>query len=349
MSKTTTERRQRKSDNVIEMRETTVFFEMERGRSKVVNSVDADIERGQIFGVVGESGSGKSMFAASLMDAVVEPGITTGEITYYPKDGPAVDVLNLEKDDLKRLRWEEISMVFQGAQSSFNPTLSIRGHFEETLNAHNYPFESGMTHARELLSNLYMDPERVLDSYPHELSGGMKQRSLIALSLVLRPEVLVLDEPTASLDLLMQQSILSLLEELKDEYDLTMIFITHDIPLVTELADEIGIMYAFEFVEFGPTSDILSDPAHPYTRLLLKSTPNVSVPIDDMRPIEGNSPDPVNIPSGCTFHPRCPLADNKCRMDDPLLLDAGPDHRAACFYWDESSDAIPTTWMEGDR
>ena len=160
----------------------------------------------------------------------------------------------------------------------------------------------------ELLSDLYLDPERVLDSYPHELSGGMKQRALIALSLVLEPKVLVMDEPTAALDLLMQRSIISLLSDLQEKYELTMVFITHDLPLVAEFADRLAVMYAFEFAEFGPTEEILEDAAHPYTRLLLKSTPNLERPSRDATH-RGSAPDPVERPAGCSYHPRCPLAD----------------------------------------
>jgi oligopeptide/dipeptide ABC transporter ATP-binding protein len=175
----------------------------------------------------------------------------------------------------------------------------------------------------------------------------MKQRALIALSLVLEPGVLVLDEPTASLDLLMQRSILTLLNDLKERYDLTLVFITHDLPLLTKIADRLAIMYAFEFVEFGTTSDVLEGSAHPYTRMLLKSTPNVTAPIEEMQAIEGQSPDPVDTPEGCSYHPRCPLADGQCRAEAPKLFEISETHESACYYWDEADSVIPTTWMEG--
>jgi peptide/nickel transport system ATP-binding protein len=326
---------------IMEVRDLSVRFEMERGESRVLNDVSLDITDQEILGIVGESGSGKSMFASALLDAVVEPGVTDGEITYYPDNGDPVDVLDLNKEELRRLRWEEISMVFQGALSSFNPVKTIRFHFHETIDAHDVNREEGMEHARELLSNLYLDPDRVLDSYPHELSGGMKQRALIALSLVLRPNVLVMDEPTAALDLLMQRSILSLLKNLKEEYDLTVLFITHDLPLVAGLADRLGVLYAFEFVEVGPADDIIRSPTHPYTRELLNAVPNLQTPLSEMESIEGSSPDPVNVPSGCSYHPRCELADEHCVEVDPELMDVGPDHTAACHYWERSLEEIP--------
>ena len=328
-------------DPILEVRNASVSFDMERGESRVLDDVSLDIQREEILGIVGESGSGKSMFASALLDAVVNPGVLTGSITYRPRDREPIDVLELGKQELKELRWEEISMVFQGAQSSFNPTITIGKHFQETIKAHGYDMETTLEHARELIADLYMQPERVLNSYPHELSGGMKQRALIALSLVLEPEVLVMDEPTAALDLLMQRSILNLLQNLQEKYDLTVIFITHDLPLVAGLADRLAVLYAFRFVEIGPSNDIIRRPVHPYTRSLLKAVPNLDLPLSEMRPIEGSSPDPVNVPTGCSYHPRCPIARDDCELEEPDLLDTGDETMAACFYWEESEEAIP--------
>lgn len=332
----------RKAEPILQIRDLSVRFEMDRGTSQVVDNVDLDIHRGEIIGIVGESGSGKSMLASSLLDAVVEPGITTGEVTYQPPDGEPVDVLDLSEDALREFRWEEISMVFQGALSSFNPTMEIREHFEETLEAHGYAVGPGMERAADLLNDLYLDPDRVLDSYPHELSGGMKQRTLIALALVLEPEVLVMDEPTAALDLLMQRSIVSLLSDIRDKYELTMVFITHDLPLVTKLADRIGVLYAFEFVELAETEAILRDPVHPYTRALLNATPNLDAPLEEMRPIEGSAPDPVNDPQGCSYYERCPLATSECEGDQPELEQIRGTHEVACYHW-RDVDEIPLT------
>ena len=330
-------------DPVLEIRNATVRFEMDRGESRVLDNVSFDIDRHEILGIVGESGSGKSMFASALLDAVVAPGILSGEITYYPEPDEPVDLLNLSERELRRIRWEEISMVFQGAMSSFNPTMKIEGHFVETLEAHNYNVREGMEHARELLSDLYLDPERVLDSYPHELSGGMQQRALIALSMVLEPKVLVMDEPTAALDLLMQRSILGLLENIQQKYDIAMVFITHDLPLVAELADRLAVMYAFEFIEFGPTESILRNAVHPYTRSLLNATPNLATDLEQMKPIAGSAPDPVNTPKGCSYHPRCPLATDECIEADPMFEGVDDDQFAKCFHWQQSEDEIPFT------
>lgn len=335
-------------DTILEVRDARVTFEMDRGQSRVLNDVNIDIQHGEILGVVGESGSGKSMFASALLDAVVDPGILTGKITYHTNDDRSVNLLDLTEGELRKLRWEEISMVFQGAQSSFDPTMTIRDHFEETLRAHGYEVTAGMAHAHELLSDLYLDPDRVLDSYPHELSGGMSQRALIALSLVLEPNVLVMDEPTAALDLLMQRSILRLLENLKSKYELTIIFITHDLPLVSDIADRVAVMYAFEMIEVGSAQKMLDNPTHPYTRALLRAVPNLDTPLSQIDSIEGSSPDPVEIPSGCSYHPRCPLADETCRTERPSFHDVSGDQVVTCFNWEESADEISLSTEDSD-
>lgn len=335
-------------ETIFRMDNVSVSFDMDRGTSKVLDDVSIDIVREEILGVVGESGSGKSMFASSLLDAVVDPGKTTGEITYYPEDGDPIDLLDLSDEELRQLRWEEISMVFQGAMSSFNPTIDVRTHFEETISAHGVEKEQGMSNAEELLSDLHLDPKRVLDSYPHELSGGMKQRALLALSLVLEPNVLVMDEPTAALDLLMQRSILGLLQSLKEKYNLTIVFITHDLPLVAGLCDRLAVLYAFDIIEVGPTDKMLKNPTHPYTRDLLRAVPNLNASLSEMRPIDGSSPDPVNVPTGCSYHPRCPLADEQCRNEDPPYFDVEANHQTACFHWTDSEDEIPLETGKSD-
>jgi oligopeptide/dipeptide ABC transporter ATP-binding protein len=333
-------------DPILEIRDASVRFEMSRGTSTVLDEVSIDIGRNEIVGVVGESGSGKSMFASALLDAVDDPGRLSGEIIYHPEDGRPVDILDIPSDELNRIRWEEIAFMVQGSQSGFNPTMTIEDHFIETIRGHDTDLGEGMDRTYELLENLYLEPDQVLDSYPHQLSGGMKQRTLIALALVLEPDVLVMDEPTSALDLLMQRSIIGLLQDLHEMYSLTLVFITHDLPLVTDLADRLAVMYSFQFVETGPTDDILDNAAHPYTRALLNAVPNLSAPTEGMKPIEGSSPDPVNVPSGCSYHPRCPLADEMCRQNEPVLENVGSNHDAACFYADETRESIPLSHKE---
>ncbi|SIR74699.1 peptide/nickel transport system ATP-binding protein [Haladaptatus litoreus] len=337
------------NDVVFDLRNVKVSFDMDRGTSQVLNGVSMEIYRDETLGVIGESGSGKSMFASALLNAVVEPGKTTGEIIYYPENGEPVDILSMNEGELEKFRWEEVAMVFQGAMSSFNPTMKIQDHFDETIKAHNADFEERMAHAQQILSDLHLDAERVLDSYPHELSGGMQQRVLIALSLVLEPEVLVMDEPTAALDLLMQRSIIRLLAKLQERYNLTIVFITHDLPLVAGLSNRLAVMYAFDFVEYGPSEEILRNASHPYTRALLKSVPSIDAPLEELHAIEGESPDPVSDLDGCSYAPRCPLADTQCTNVDPEYRTVDTGHQSACFYWEESDNAVTySLTQEGD-
>jgi oligopeptide/dipeptide ABC transporter ATP-binding protein len=331
-------------DTILEVENAEVTFEMSRGRARVLDGIDIEIKRGETFGVVGESGCGKSMFGSSLLDAVEDPGVLTGSVTYYPEDGEPVDILGLNTRQTRQLRWKEIATVSQGAMNAFNPTANVRSHFKETLAAHNANKEEGMAHARELLQEVNLDPDRILDAYQHELSGGEKQRVLLALSLVLDPEILIMDEPTAALDLLMQRKILGLLHDLKDEYDITLLMISHDIPVVSGFADRIGVMYAFDFIERGDAESVLLDSKHPYTRLLLGSTLHLDTPVDEVQLIEGETPDPVNVPVGCPFHPRCPVSDDRCEESDPALVaEEEGDHEVACFYPDAARENIPVT------
>lgn len=337
------------SDPILEVKNASVTYD--GGETYVLDDVTFAIGRNEILGVVGESGSGKSMLASALLDAIPAPGHLSGEVLYHPDQNTTVDVLEFTDSELMEYRWAEVSMVFQGAMSSFNPTMKVGAHFKDTLKAHNRVVPEGLDFARELLSDLYLDPERVLNSYPHELSGGMQQRALIALSLLLEPEVLVMDEPTAALDLLMQRSILLLLEEIKEKYDVTMVFITHDLPLVASLADRMAVMYAFELVEAGPRDQIIGDSGHPYTRALLNSTPNIDAPLEDMQPIPGKSPAPVNVPAGCSYADRCPLATDTCRQEDPIFEEIGDRHTVACHHWQQATEEIELTFNqdEGDK
>ena len=335
------------SDPILEVKNASVTYD--DGDTYVLDDVTFSIERNEILGVVGESGSGKSMLASALLDAIPAPGHLSGEVLYHPDQHTTVDILEFTDDELMEYRWADVSMVFQGAMSSFNPTMKVGAHFQDTLKAHNESVPDGMAFAREILSDLYLDPERVLDSYPHELSGGMQQRALIALSLLLEPEVLVMHEPTAALDLLMQRSILLLLEDIKEKYDVTMVFITHDLPLVASLADRMAVMYAFELVEAGPRDQIIGESAHPYTRALLNSTPNIDAPLEEMQPIPGKSPAPVNVPSGCSYADRCPLATETCTQDAPSFDQVEDGHTVACHHWQRARDEINLSFAGADE
>jgi len=320
---------------------------MARGRARVLDNVSVDIKRGETFGIVGESGCGKSMFGSTFLNAVRDPGLLTGEIRYYPSDGDPIDLLELSTKQLRHVRWNDISIMYQGAMNAFNPTQNIRTHFRETFTAHNVDKEEGMEHARELLRKVNLDPDRVLDVHQHELSGGEKQRVLLALALVLEPEILILDEPTAALDLITQRSILYLLFDLKEEYDLTLVFISHDMPIVSAMADRVAVMYAFDIVELGTARELLKNPEHPYTRSMLRSTLTLSQPVEEAETIPGETPDPINVPPGCPFHPRCPISDDRCEIEEPdLQASEDSSHRVACFYPDRALNEMPVPILE---
>jgi len=341
------------TDPVLEIRDARVTYDKSRGRARVVDDVSFDIRRGETFAIVGESGSGKSTLGSVMMDAVEDPGVVTGEVRYYPEEGAEpINLLELNRRETRRVRWEEIALVSQAATNSFNPTIKIRQHFTDTFDAHDVDRDEGMERARGVLRDLNLEPERILDAHQHELSGGEKQRAMLALSLVFDPEVIILDEPTAGLDLLVQRNILSLLYNIKDDYDLTLVFISHDIPIVSGFADRMAVMYAFEFVESGSARDVLLSPEHPYTRLMAQADLSIDTSADEVAVIDGEPPDPINVPSGCPFHPRCPIADDRCEVEEPELRpEEGSDHQVACFYPDLATDRIPLTLsdsQEGD-
>lgn len=329
-------------DIVLEIRDVNVHYERSRGRAQVVNGVSIDVGRGETLGIAGESGSGKSMFASAILNAIRGQGVTTGEITFYPNTGKSVDILSLDTTRLKQLRWRKIAMVYQGAMGGFNPVLKIRTHFTETFDAHGINKRDGLAEAREIIRGMDLQPDRILDSYPNELSGGQKQRAMLALSLVFDPEVLILDEPTAGLDVIMRRNLLRTLLEIKNTYDMTMIFISHDVRILASIADRLAIMYAFEVIETGSIEDVLLHPEHPYTRMMLRAGLDLDRPPEAATPVDGDTPDPINIPSGCSYHPRCPIADERCEIEEPELRSAEDgDHEVACFYHRESVETIP--------
>ena len=333
-------------DPIIEVEGATVVFPSGRGQATPLNNVSVEIERGEILGIIGESGSGKSMLGQSLIRAIPDPGYLDGRVTFYPEEGEPIEVTSLNDSQLRSFRWESIALVPQAVQSAFNPTRDVEAHFEETLAAHDADIEEGLERGREILESLNLNAENMMRSFGHELSGGQKQRVLIALSLILDPEVLIMEEPTASLDLLMQRQIINLLYDIREEYDITILFISHDLPLVTRFSERLGIMYAFDLVETGSAERVIKNPSHPYTRALLKAIPNLNAPVDTIRGIPGESPDPVNIPAGCSYHPRCPLADDRCEIEDPARAEIEDEHRVACFYHDQAADAVPLPFLE---
>ncbi len=310
-----------------------------------VRGVSFDLYPDQSLALVGESGCGKTTLGLGLLRLLPRLGsIPQGSVVYRDRDGREIDVVKLERSALRRWRWREAAMVFQGAMNSFNPVLRIVEQIGDTLRAHadgRRPTKTEiLDRGGELLRSVRLEPSRVLSSYPHELSGGMRQRVLIAMSLLLEPRLLVLDEPTTALDILTQRSIVDVLAELRQKYKFAMIFISHDLGVAAELADRVATMYAGRIIETGTSADIFYRPRHPYTSGLINAVPPVTGDLPELASIGGSPPSLSDLPSGCAFHPRCSYAIEACSTTDPELEPIesrghGRDHEAACIRWQD--------------
>jgi len=320
----------RRGDTIISVEGLRVFYHSLRGPVKALDGVYMNVLRNEVLGVVGESGSGKSTLAHAILRILPPNARIIGGSIYFN----GLDLVKIPENKFKDIRWRRISLVPQAALNALNPTMKIRDHFLETARAHGIANrEEVIDRASKLLETLRLEPDRVMNSYPHELSGGMKQRVLIALALLLDPEVVILDEPTTALDVLTQRAILDLLKDLKSKLDITMIFITHDIAVIADLADRVVVMYAGKVMEIGDVYTIFRNPAHPYTKALIASIPSLVGRVEDMRPIPGSPPDLINPPPGCRFHPRCPYATDRCKREEPPLVEVEPGHYVACWLY----------------
>lgn len=324
---------QKNFESIYEVENLTVEYVLRNLSVKAVNDVSIKIRKGEALGIVGESGSGKTTLALSLLNLVPSPGrITSGRIIF---DGE-IDVLSLNGEDLRTFRWKQVAMVFQGALNSFNPVLRIGDQMLETMKEHGVTNkEEGVERASVLLKLVRLDPERTMKAFPHELSGGMKQRAMIAMSLLLNPRVLILDEPTTALDVISQKYILDVLSDLRRKLGITMILLTHDLAICAELADRIAVTYAGKIVEIAKTEDLFLRPKHPYSTGLIQATPSVLGDVKSLKPIPGSPPDMFSLPTGCAFNPRCPLAADLCRKSVPRLEEVSEDRFIACHRWRE--------------
>jgi oligopeptide/dipeptide ABC transporter ATP-binding protein len=315
---------------------------------RAVDDVDLVLHRGQVLGVAGESGSGKSTLAFSMTRLLRPPGlITAGDVRYHPREGKPLDILDLSNEDLRIFRWSELAIVFQNAMSALNPVLSLRSQILDTIVAHKPEMDRGQRLARmnELLTIVGISPDRA-GAYPHELSGGMRQRAMIAIALALEPEIIIMDEPTTALDVVMQQQILAELMALRDRLGFSIIFITHDLSLLLEIADTIAVMYAGRLVELAPAVELYKAPRHPYSQGLLRSFPLIRGPRQTLTGIPGSPPNLRAVPSGCPFHPRCDHAMSDCKTTRPELgqtrVPGDSDaRRVACRLYDTDHGAPP--------
>lgn len=315
---------------LLSVRDLVVEFDLGRGALRAVNGASLDVQPGEVMAVVGESGSGKSTLAFSILNLVPSPGkIAGGEILFEDKD-----VLSLSPEELRRYRWKEVAMVFQAAQNAMNPVMRIADQMVDTVHAHeNMPKGKVLERASELLEMMRLEPSQVLHAYPHELSGGMRQRAIIAISLLLDPKMLILDEPTTALDVVTQAYILDILADIRQKLGLTMVLLTHDMSIVAKIADRVAVMYAGKIMEVGKIEEIFYDAKHPYTIGLINAAPSLIGDITEKKPIPGSPPNLLNPPPGCPFHPRCAHATDRCREEEPELKNIGDGRLVACHNW----------------
>ena len=318
------------TEALLEVRDLRTSFESERGLLRAVDGISFRVERGRTVGLVGESGCGKSVTSLSIMGLVpMPPGrIDGGEIRFEGRD-----VLKLGPDERRRLRGGAMSMIFQEPMTSLNPVHTIGRQIVEAIRAHaSISPQAARRRAIEMLELVRIpSPATRIDDYPHNLSGGMRQRVMIAMALAGEPRLLIADEPTTALDVTIQAQILELLRELRARLGMATLFITHDLGVIAEIADEVLVMYAGKIVESASVKALFDDPQHPYTIGLLGSIPRLDADQARLATIEGVVPSPLNQPRGCRFAPRCPFADRRCHDEPPPLRDAAPGHQVACW------------------
>jgi peptide/nickel transport system ATP-binding protein len=324
---------ERRSEVLVELRGLAVEYGFGDRRVRAVDGIDLAIHAGEVVGLAGESGCGKSTVANAVMQILRPPAhLTRGSILFRGDD------LTLKKrEELRKYRWRNVSMVFQSAMNSLNPVMRVGDQFVDMMQAHQHVSKkAALARAAELLDVVGIDKRRVR-AFPHELSGGMRQRVIIALALALSPELLIMDEPTTALDVIVQREILQQVQDLQRDLHFAVLFITHDLSLLLEFADRIAIMYAGEIVESAPSARLHENPQHPYTRGLMESFPPISGPLQRLAGIPGAPPDLADPPSGCLFHPRCPLClPEEAAMyarqttERPRLREVERDHFVAC-------------------
>ncbi len=319
---------------LLEVRSLTTRFYTEEGVVRAVEDVSFEIFPGEILSLVGESGCGKSVTGLSLLRLIpIPPGkIEKGEILF---DGR--DLLGLEEKEMEKVRGNEISMIFQEPMTSLNPVFTIGNQIMEVLQLHQHLDKNeARKRAIEMLNRVRIpSPEVRIDAYPHQLSGGMRQRAMIAMALSCRPKLLIADEPTTALDVTIQAQVLRLLKEIQREMGMAVMLITHDLGVVSEIADRVAVMYAGRIVESGPIEAIFSQMRHPYTKGLLESIPQLEEKRRRLNAIPGQVPNPLDLPSGCKFHPRCSLKIDGCIKEEPPLFQVNGNHFSRCLRWKE--------------
>jgi peptide/nickel transport system ATP-binding protein len=318
---------------VLDVRDLRISYHMAAGPVRAVNGVSFFLRAGERFGLVGESGSGKTTTALSLLRLLQESAvIESGEVLL---DG--IDLLRVSEEEMRLARFADIALIPQGAMNSLNPMMKVGEQLRDTIRAHRRGLNSGVSleaRIREVLQSVELHVG-VIDSYPHELSGGMKQRVCIAMAILLNPKVIIADEPTSALDVVVQRQVMETLRRVQQELGASVILVGHDMGLMAQFVNRVGVMYGGKLVEVGPVRYIFKDPLHPYTQLLIKSLPSFQTK-EDFRGIPGLTPSLLTPPPGCMFHPRCPQVMQRCSVESPLLDEVQPDRWVACHLYDES-------------
>ncbi|MFC4493533.1 ABC transporter ATP-binding protein [Streptomyces ovatisporus] len=323
---------------LLEVRDLHVEFRTRDGVAKAVNGVSLDVGEGETLAVLGESGSGKSVTAQAVMGILdTPPGrITGGRILFEGRD-----LLKLSAEERRTVRGARMAMIFQDALSALNPVLSVGYQLGEMFRVHRGTSrKEAKAKAVELMERVRIPAARArVDDYPHQFSGGMRQRIMIAMALALEPRLIIADEPTTALDVTVQAQVMELLADLQREYRMGLVLITHDLGVVADVADKIVVMYAGRIVESAPVRELYRTPAHPYTKGLLDSIPRLDQKGQQLDAVKGLPPSLLRIPPGCSFHPRCPMARPVCHADEPPLYEAGRGRASACHFWEELLDA----------
>ncbi|WP_369205607.1 ABC transporter ATP-binding protein [Streptomyces sp. PU-14G] len=320
---------------LLEVRDLHVDFHTRDGIVKAVNGVNYQVEAGETLAVLGESGSGKSVTAQAVMGILdMPPGrIPKGEILFHGED-----MLTMSKDERRKIRGARIAMIFQDALSSLNPVLTVGYQLAEMFRVHQGASrKEAKAKAIELMDRVKIPAARArVGDYPHQFSGGMRQRIMIAMALALEPDLIIADEPTTALDVTVQAQVMELLADLQREFNMGLILITHDLGVVADVADKIAVMYAGRIVETAPVKELYKAPAHPYTQGLLDSIPRLDQKGKELYAIQGLPPNMAKVPDGCAFHPRCPVARDVCRSELPPLAEVGEGRGSACHFWKET-------------
>jgi len=321
---------------ILQVRDLSVHFYTYAGIVKAIEKVSFDVYKGETFALVGETGCGKTVTSRALTQLIESPGrIVGGKVIYYSSKGP-INLLELGEEDIREIRGNEIAYIFQDPHASLDPLYTVGYQIAEGMEVHQRikNIKEGIKKAIEILrSVLIPDAEKRVQNYPHELSGGMKQRVVIGTSIANDPKILVADEPTTALDVTVQAQILDLINKLKERYHATVILITHNLGVVAETADRVGVMYAGKIVEIGSVGQIFKNPLHPYTKGLLKAVPNPMVKSERLEAIPGTVPNLITPPGGCRFHPRCPYATEICKQKPPELVEIEDGHFVACHLY----------------